>query len=109
MGDLDAAISWATATRHARQRFVEAVTANELSVEELHGLMTYAPEAIQTLRLLPCIEAMPAAGGKVRSRRAIAAAGLDEAILLRDISEAQWRSLADYVGRSVDAASNPQE
>lgn len=65
--------------------------------------------AVQTLRLLPCLEAMGAIGGKVRSRRAIAAAGLEEDVALGALSDAQWRALAQAVEANEAAQANEEE
>lgn len=65
--------------------------------------------AVQTLRLLPCLEAMDAVGGKVRSRRAIAAAGLEEDVALGALSDAQWRALAQAVEANEAAQANEEE
>lgn len=98
MGGLDDAIEWATETRLARRRFVEAIGEQGLRPVDVARLVEDAPEAIRTLRLLPCVEAMPAAGGKVAARRAITAAGLDERTPIGEISEGRWRSLDERLG-----------
>lgn len=100
--ELDAAIAWARRTRSERDRFVERIASERWTPAELSRSVDGASEAIRTLRLLPCIEAMPAAGGKVRSRRAIAAAGLDEATPLERIAPSEWQALS----RQVDGAPN---
>ena len=51
------------------------------------------PEGLAELRLLPVLEAIPAVGGKVASRRLMAAAGVPEDIELGAIPEAAWSVL----------------
>lgn len=102
---LDAAIAWARRTRSERDRLVDRIAAERWTPAELSHSLDGASEAIRTMRILPCIEAMPEAGGKVRSRRAIAASGLDEGTALGEISEAEWQALSRHVGAVPDAAS----
>ncbi|NLA34981.1 MAG: hypothetical protein GX868_04740 [Actinobacteria bacterium] len=104
---LDAAIAWARRTRDERARFVERITTEGLGPAQLSTVLDGTSDAIRTLRLLPCIEAMPVAGGKVRSRRAIAAAGLDGATPLGEISKQEWQALSQQVGDGAQSTSNP--
>jgi hypothetical protein len=50
-------------------------------------------DRLAELRLLPVLEAIPAVGGKVASRRLMAAAGVPEDIELGAIPEAAWSVL----------------
>lgn len=97
MSDVDRALAWASSVRAERAAFVAALEHGTVGVDELAASVRSASDAITSLRLLPCIEAMPAAGGKVRSRRSMAAAGLSEDVALGDVDADAWSALAALI------------
>lgn len=100
MSSFDAAISWAARTREFRDAFVRRCAAG-LSLAEVRAeldlerdvLPSREVDRLAELRLLPVMEAIPACGGKVSSRRLLASAGLDEDVTLGDVGPAAWSVL----------------
>jgi len=97
------AVAWAERTRNYRAALV-ARCADGLQIHEVHAEVEVAPavasgdvafdaDELGEMRLLPLLEAMAHMGGKVASRRAMAAAGLSEAVVLRDIGADAWHLL----------------
>ena len=94
------ALEWAARTRAFRERFVGRCSAGlslaDVRAElerERHVLPAREVDRLAELRLLPVLEAIPAVGGKVASRRLMAAAGVPEDIELGAIPEAAWSVL----------------
>lgn len=110
------ALEWADRTRSFRERFVGRCTdglsladvKSELD-RERHVLPAREVDRLAELRLLPVLEAIPAVGGKVSSRRLLAGAGLPEDVTLGDVGEAEWSWLlaADPSADRRRAASPP--
>ena len=97
------AVAWAERTRHFRAALVSRCAAG-LQIHEVHAEVEAAPavasgdaafdaDELGEMRLLPLLEAMAHMGGKVASRRAMAAAGLSEDVVLGDIGADGWRLL----------------
>jgi len=97
---LDDAVEWAARTRAFREAFVARCAAGLTLVDvraeldrERGVLPAREVDRLAELRLLPVAEAIPACGGKVASRRLLAAAGLREDVVLGDVSDAAWERL----------------
>lgn len=103
---LDDALEWAARTRSFRDRFVgrcsDGLSLGDVRAEldrERHVLPAREVDRLAELRLLPVLEAIPAVGGKVASRRLLAGAGLPEDVVLGDVSDQAWsRLVADPAG-----------
>lgn len=110
MDALADALDWANRTREFRRAFVQRC-ADGLSLADVRSELAAADHALTgpevdrlaELRLLPVLEAMPAIGGKIASRRLIAAAGLAEDVELGAIDDAAWTVLLE--GAPAEVAS----
>ncbi|MFN8053243.1 MAG: hypothetical protein U0Q22_17510 [Acidimicrobiales bacterium] len=97
---LAAALAWADRTRRFRTAFVDRCAAG-LGLDGVRDEVRRevadlpAPEAdrLAELRLLGVLEAMPAVGGKVASRRLLASAGLSEDVVLGEVDDRAWDAL----------------
>ena len=71
------AVAWARSIRSERAEFVDRC-GSDLDLDAVRAAVgaTEASDAVTSLRLLTILEAMPAIGGKVASRRLMAATGL---------------------------------
>lgn len=105
----DDAIVWATRTREFRDAFVDRCGGLSLAdvraelERERDVLPAREVDRLAELRLLPVMEAIPACGGKVASRRLLAGAGLDEDVVLGDVDATQWEALLGSGADTVTA------
>ncbi|MGI9608145.1 MAG: hypothetical protein ACR2P0_18585 [Acidimicrobiales bacterium] len=86
------------AVREHRGLAVDRVRSGELSLDGLFAEAAVDP-VLSSAKILPFIEVIPEIG-KVRSRRALAAAGIDEAALISAVDGVAHGRLGDALDRA---------
>jgi len=82
-GEREAAYAHIAAVRSAWAGYKQRVIDGDLSYDEIFAIAEQDP-VLATMKLLPLIESIPEVG-KVRSRRALDACGIGEAVTVADV------------------------